>query len=145
MKEVTVYVEAFNNIEWGDGPELLEITFYEKDLLMFKELLPLIVEKNISHVCWHYCANYEMLTDIDNINSDMHEYLKVIHVDEEKDIKYVEFEPEYRVSGSQTKLWCYGDETSAVVQVSIGLKHSPEEIWCDDIKLEDLLQQIENN
>lgn len=129
MKQITVSVTEINSDqEWATNPDMVAVQIKESFLEKAEKCLAFMAENDVSYVCCYFSFFWDFFE------------LQANQSDKEKSVvmgpdgkNYVEFEPDFSVSGCHAKIWKDG-----TIKAVFPFKHDPASISITIGTLDDL-------
>ncbi len=118
--------------EWTTDPDMIEVRVHRGFLEKAERAVAFLRENDAHKVTVWFALGYDFFENIENL-ADESEMEGKATVDGEDGIKYVEFEPEYRVDGCHAEIDYDGD-----IRAVFPFKHSDDNLWCAVGNLDEL-------
>lgn len=131
--------EIFSSQEWAIDPQMIEVYVDKGFLEKAEKCVAFMQEHDVNQVILWWAFDYKMFEDIENVSEEDDLSGKaVVKSMEDGDVEeYIEFEPEYRVSGCHAKI-----DKDGEIHAVFPFNNSDEEVWCTVGKLDDLQARI---
>lgn len=142
IENLTVQMtEISSSQEWTTDPEMIEVYVNKGFLEKAEKCVAFMQEHDVNQVVIWGAFGHKMFENIDNLSEEDGLKGKIIvkgmgHLSGDVE-EYVEFEPEYSVSGCHAKV-----DKDGEIHAVFPFKNSSDEVWCTIGALDDLKVRI---
>lgn len=140
IENLTVQMtEISSSQEWTTDPEMIEVYVDKGFLEKAEKCVAFMQEHDVNQVVLWWSFDYKMFENIENVSErdDLTGKTVVKSMESGAVAEYVEFEPEYRVSGCHAKI-----DKDGEIHAVFPFKNSGDEVWCTVGTLDDLKVKI---